>query len=97
MGTAVYQLGCLKFVNHQHKNHSFRSTTKIGFRTTVFLFFTNGISQSLSSEIKLFPDETSFFSVIDDVHASASKLNNDLIHIQGESCLLTQIELSKLK
>ena len=32
--------------------------------------------------VKLFADDTSFFSVIHDVDASSAKLNNDLVKIQ---------------
>ena len=59
-----------------------RSTTRIGFRTTFSFIYVNDIPRGLHSDVELFADETSLFSIIDNVNASASKLNNDLIKIQ---------------
>ena len=39
-------------------------------------------SQGLHSDVKLFADDTSMFSVIHDVDASSAALNNDLVKIQ---------------
>ena len=40
-----------------------------------------GLADGLSSNAKLFADDTSLFSVIHDVDASANELNNDLYQI----------------
>ena len=52
-------------------------TARIGFASTfipnLYKWFT---------DIKLFADDTSLFSVVDDTDESASKLNNDLIRMQ---------------
>ena len=47
----------------------------------LFLIYINDLTDGLSSNAKLFADDTSLFSVIYDVDASASELNNDLHQI----------------
>ena len=47
-----------------------------------FLIYINGLPQGLHSDVKLFADETSLFSVIHDVDASSATLNNDIVKIQ---------------
>ena len=47
-----------------------------------FLIFINDLPQGLHSNVKLFVDDTSLFSVIHDVDASSTTLNNDLVKIQ---------------
>ena len=39
-------------------------------------------ARGLHADIKLFADNTSLFSIVNDIVESASKLNNDLIRIQ---------------
>ena len=39
-------------------------------------------ARGLHDDIKLFADNTSLFSIVNDIVESASKLNNDLIRIQ---------------
>ena len=48
----------------------------------LFLIYINDISENLESNVKLFADDTSIFSVVFDPNSSARKLNNDLIKIQ---------------
>ena len=47
-----------------------------------FLIYINDLPQGLHSDVKLFADDTSLFSVIYDVDASSAILNNDLVKIQ---------------
>ena len=47
-----------------------------------FLIYINDPPQGLHSDVKLFADDTSLFSVIHDVDASSTTLNNDLVKIQ---------------
>ena len=44
----------------------------------LFLIYINDLSDNLSSNVKLFADDTSFFSVIHDTNISAGELNEDL-------------------
>ena len=44
----------------------------------IFLVYLNDLADGLSSNAKLFPDDTSLFSVIQNVDTSANELNNDL-------------------
>ena len=48
----------------------------------LFLIYINNISENLESNVKLFADDTSIFSVVFDPNLSAIKLNNDLLKIQ---------------
>ena len=48
----------------------------------MFLIYINDLPRGFHADIKLFTDDTSLFSVVDDIDESASKLNNDLIRIQ---------------
>ena len=43
-----------------------------------FLIYVNDLIQGLYSDVKLFADDTSLFSIINDIHASSATLNNDL-------------------
>ena len=47
----------------------------------LFLIFINDLSDGLSSNYKLFADDTSFFSVVHDATVSSSQLNSDLSKI----------------
>ena len=47
-----------------------------------FLIYIHDLPQGLHSEVKLFADDTTLFSVIHDVDASKATLNNDLVKIQ---------------
>ena len=49
----------------------------------LFLIYINDISENLESNVKLFADDTSIFSVVFDPNLSAVKLNNDLSKIQN--------------
>ena len=48
----------------------------------LFLIYINDISNGLESNVKLFADDTSIFSIVFDPSLSANKLNNDLKKIQ---------------
>ena len=43
----------------------------------LFLIYINDLSDNLSSDVKLFADDTSLFSVIHDINVSAGELNED--------------------
>ena len=47
----------------------------------LFLIYINDLADGLSSNAKLFADNTFLFSVIHDVGTSANELNNDLYEI----------------
>ena len=47
-----------------------------------FLIYINDLPQGLNSEVKLFADDTSLFSIVNCVNTSASTLNSDLLKIQ---------------
>ena len=49
----------------------------------LFLIYINDLTESLSSNAKLFADDTSSFSVIYDIQTSANNLNKDLERISG--------------
>ena len=57
------------------------SPSGINFGFSSFLGYINDLADGLSSNAKLFADDTSLFSVIHDVDTSANELNNDLYHI----------------
>ena len=44
----------------------------------LFLIYINDLSDGLSSNAKLFADDTSLFSVVHDINTSATELNKDL-------------------
>ena len=44
----------------------------------VFLIYINDLPDGLSSNVKRFADDTSLFSVVHDIHSSASELNKEL-------------------
>ena len=44
----------------------------------LFLIYINDLSDNLSSNVKLFADDTSLFSVIHDINISSAELNDDL-------------------
>ena len=46
-----------------------------------FLIYVNDLPQGLHSDVKLFANDTSLFSVIHDVDASSATLNNDRVKI----------------
>ena len=44
----------------------------------LFLIYINDLSDGVKSEFKLFADDTTLFSVVNDINISASDLNEDL-------------------
>ena len=48
-----------------------------------FFIYINDISDGLSTNAKLFPDDTSLFSVVPDISTSATHLNSDLKKISN--------------
>ena len=48
----------------------------------LFLIYINDISDNLESNVKLFTDATSIFSVVHHPNSTATMLNNDLLKIQ---------------
>ena len=47
----------------------------------LFLIYINDLTNDLSSSAKLFPDDTSLFSVVFNVDATAKELNDDLAKV----------------
>ena len=47
----------------------------------LFLIYINGLADGLSSNAKLFADDTSLFSVVHNANTTAKELNNDLVKI----------------
>ena len=47
----------------------------------LFLIYTNVLANGLSSNVKLFADDTSLFSVVHNANTTAKELNNDLVKI----------------
>ena len=62
----------------------------------LFLVYINDLSTGLSSNPKLFADDTSLFSVVHDRTTSANELNNDLLKIKSWA-YQWKILLSRLK
>ena len=46
-----------------------------------FLIYIKDLPQGLNSEVKLFADDTSSFSIVNRINASALTLNSDLLKI----------------
>ena len=49
----------------------------------LFLIYINNLTEGLSSNVKLFADDMSLFSVIHDIQISANNFNKDLERISG--------------
>ena len=47
-----------------------------------FLIYISNLPQGLTTNVKLFADDTSLFSVVNNVNVSASRLNNDLMNVR---------------
>ena len=47
-----------------------------------FLIYINDLSEGLNSEVKLFADDTSLFSIVNSVNTAALTVDNDLLKIQ---------------
>ena len=57
------------------------SSSKPHTRATTFLIYINDLADDLSSNAKLFPDDTSLFSVVHNVNTATKKLDNNLVKI----------------
>ena len=88
-------------VNHQSKNRLQLVYPKVKFWAHFFLIYINDLRLGLTTNVKLFADDTSLFSNVNNVSVSASRLNNDLVKIQDGLSIgkfpLNQILLSKRK
>ena len=51
--------------------------------TTIFLIYINDICRNLSTNVKLFADDTSLFSIVNDANKSFQNLSNDLCVISN--------------
>ena len=60
-----------------------RCTTRIYFRAPFFLIYINDLATDLKSNVKLFADDTSLFSIVSDPLETANILNEDLDKIRG--------------
>ena len=49
----------------------------------LFLIYINDFAENLSSNPKLFADDTSLFSVVRDLNTSANEINDDLKKIEA--------------
>ena len=49
----------------------------------LFLIYINNLSNGVSSDCKLFANDKSFFSVVNDIQSSAATLRNDLTVISN--------------
>ena len=47
-----------------------------------FLIYINDLPPSLTTKVKLFSDDTSHFSIVNNASVSTSRLNNDLVKIR---------------
>ena len=60
-----------------------RCTTRVYFRTSFFLIYINDLAIDLKSNVKLFADDTSLFSIVSNPFETANILNKDLDKIPG--------------
>ena len=54
---------------------------KVQFYTHFFLIYLNDIPLFLTADVKLFADDFSLYSVVNNASVSASSLNNNLVKI----------------
>ena len=55
-----------------------RSAPGLYFRTFVFSLYINDLAIGLRCNVKLFADDTSLFTVVEDSNTAASDMNHDL-------------------
>ena len=60
-----------------------RCTTRICFRAPFFLIYINDLATGLKSNVKLFDDDTSLFSIVSDPLETANILNKELEKTSG--------------
>ena len=58
--------------------YTYRSSSRIHFGTFVFLIYVNDLSDPLKSNVKLFANDTSLFSVVKNKEESGCDLTNEL-------------------
>ena len=58
-----------------------RGTPRINSGSTYFPRYINDLLNKLKSNVKLFPDDTSLFTIVKDKNESANVLNNNLLFI----------------
>ena len=63
-----------QMVKHSYGNQC----QQVYLRALFFLIYINDLSKSLSSKTKLFADDTSVFSTVENVNVSKCQLNSDL-------------------
>ena len=49
----------------------------------LFFMYINDLPNNLISNVKLFPDDTSIFSIVNDINVSTGEINNDLRESQN--------------
>ena len=49
----------------------------------MFFIYINNLSDDLTTNVKLFADDTSLFSIVHNMNTSATNLNNDLNKIKN--------------
>ena len=59
------------------------STPRLHTRSLLFLIYINDLTEGLSTNAKIFADDTSLFSVIHDIQTAANNLNKDLGRISN--------------
>ena len=56
-----------------------RRTTRVSLGPLLFFIYVSDLSEDLTTNTRLFADDVSFFSVVDNINLLATKLNSDLM------------------
>ena len=73
------------------RKHLIRKNILVGvpqgsiLRPLLFLIYINDLAENLSSNPKLFADDTSLFSVVRDLNTPANEINDDLKKIEARA------------